>query len=217
MLANFWSTYYEKLGFVGIPLAFAAILAVFLTIKIYTQLGLVEFQFRRFFDRVESGEPQLLSDDRICRTNPLACIVRDIALKHRHHSDDLRSEAAYLFHKYFYKTKRNFATLRLITATSPMLGLLGTVLGIIQVFDVIGNGGNTSGPGNTQLALGIGQALWTTVLGICIAVPTLAVLYYLKHKLLGYMLLAVEFSYRAAAISKKAEAGESADTETSHA
>lgn len=215
MLESFCSNYYEKLGFVGIPLAFAAVLAVFLSVKIYMQLWLVEFQFRRFFDRVEKGQIPLLSDERYCQKNPLVCIVRDIALKHRHHSDDLRSEAAYLFHKYFYKTKRNFATLRLITATSPMLGLLGTVLGIIQVFDVIGNGGNMSGAGNTQLALGIGQALWTTVLGICIAVPTLAVLYYLKHKLLGYMLLAVEFSYRAAAISKKSEAATQSETSQS--
>lgn len=201
MIEAFWTNYYEKLGPVGIPLAIAAVMAVFLAVKVYMHLWLVERQFRRFFDRVENGQAALLSDMRFGGKNPLVCVVREIATKHRHHSEDLRSEVAYLFHKYFYKTKRNFATLRLITATSPMLGLLGTVLGIIQVFEVIGHGGSASAD-NTQLALGIGQALWTTVLGICIAVPTLAVLYYLKHKLLGYMIVAVEFSYRAVAIAE---------------
>lgn len=201
MIEVSWINYYEKLGPVGIPLAIAAIVAVFLAVKMYMHLWLVERQVRRFFDRIESGQVELLFDTRFAGRNPLVCVVRDIVTKHRHHSEDLRSEVAYLFHKYFYKTKRNFAALRLITATAPMLGLLGTVLGIIQVFEVIGHGGSASAD-NTQLALGIGQALWTTVFGICIAIPTLAVLYYLKHKLFGYMIVAVEFSYRAVAIAE---------------
>ena len=79
--------------------------------------------------------------------------------------------------------------------------MLGTVLGIIQVFEVLGNGGIAAD--SARLALGIGQALWTTVLGILIAVPTLAVLFYLRNRLFGYMIVAVEFSYRAATIAKK--------------
>lgn len=201
MIEGFWTNYYEKLGPIGIPLAIAAAIAVFLSVKIYVKLCLTDFQFRRFFDRVEDGKPELLFDSCSCRKNPLVCVVRDIATKHRHHSTGMRSEVAYLFHKYFYGTKRGFAALRLITATAPMLGLLGTVLGIIQVFDVIGHGGSASAD-NTRLALGIGQALWTTVFGICIAIPTLAVLYYLKHKLFGYMIVAVEFSHRAIALAK---------------
>lgn len=204
MLEYYWSAYYEKLGPVGIPLAVALALAVFLSVKIYLKLCIVNFRFRRFFKRVDGGNADLLFDENEGAKNPLVRIVRDIATKHRHHSDDLRAESAYLFHKYFYKTKRSLTTLRLITATAPLLGLLGTVLGIIQVFEVIGHGGNAA-PDNAQLALGIGQALWTTVLGIVIAVPTLAVLFYLRHKLLGTMLVAVEFSYRAVAIAKAYE------------
>ena len=78
------------------------------------------------------------------------------------------------------------------------------MLGIIQVFEVIGHGGNTAAD-SAQLAIGIGRALWTTVFGIVIAVPTMAVMLYLKHKLLGYMIVAVEFSYRAVAIAKELE------------
>ncbi|MBR6798318.1 MAG: MotA/TolQ/ExbB proton channel family protein [Opitutales bacterium] len=201
MIQHYCAEYYEKLGPVGIPLAAALLLAVFLSVKIYLQLCLVDFQFRRFFKNVEDGNADLLFDESVLPNNPLVCVVRDIATKHRHHSDDLRAESAYLFHRYFYKTKRSFTTLRLITATAPLLGLLGTVLGIIQVFEVLGSGGNAA-TDSASLALGIGQALWTTVLGIVIAVPTLAVLFYLRNKLFGYMIVAVEFSYRAAAIAK---------------
>lgn len=201
MIERFCSDYYEKLGPVGIPLALALLLSVFLSVKVFLNLCLVDWQFRRFFKRVEDGNVDWLFDEKRLAKNPLVCVVRDIALKHRHHSDDLRSESAYLFHRYFYRTKRSFTTLRLITTTAPLLGLLGTVLGIIRVFEVLGHGGNDS----AELALGIGQALWTTVLGIVIAVPTLAVLFYLRNKLFGYMIVAVEFSYRAAAIAKKHE------------
>lgn len=204
MLQHYCAEYYEKLGPIGIPLAASLLLAVFLSVKIYLKFWLVELQFRRFFKQVENGNTALLLDESRLEKNPLVRVVRDIATKHRHHSDDLRSESAYLFHRYFYETKRNFTTLRLITATAPLLGLLGTVLGIIQVFEVIGHGGNAAAD-NAKLALGIGQALWTTVLGIVIAVPTLAVLFYLRHKLLGCMIVAVEFSYRAVAIAKAAQ------------
>lgn len=204
MLEHYWSVYYEKLGVVGIPLAIALVLAVFLSVKIYVSLSLTDFQFRRFFGCVENGDVDLLLDETRFAKNPLVRIVRDVALRHRHHSDDLRAESAYLFHRYFYGTKRNFATLRLITTSTPLLGLLGTVLGIIQVFEVIGSGG-ISATDSSELALGIGQALWTTALGIIIAVPTLAVLFYLRNKLFGYMIVAVEFSYRAVAVIKQRE------------
>lgn len=203
-LETYCAEYYEKLGPVGIPQALMLAAAVFLSVKIYMKLALVGIQFRRFFRRAENGEPGLIADPNACGKNPLVCVVRDVATKHRHHSDDLRSESAYLFHRYFYSTKRGFTTLRLITVTAPLLGLLGTVLGIIQVFEVIGDGGNTAAD-SAQLAIGIGRALWTTVFGIVIAVPTMAVMLYLKHKLLGYMIVAVEFSYRAVAIAKELE------------
>lgn len=204
LLVNYWSAYYLKMGPVGIPLALAAIAAAFLSVKLYAKLFLVEFQFRRFFKKVENGNVALLLSATSHEKNPLVCVVRDIATKHRHHSDDLRAESAYLFHKYFYGTKRGFAALRLVTVISPLLGLLGTVLGIIDVFDVIGHGSGAA-IDNAKLAIGIGQALWTTVVGIVIAVPALAVLYYLKHKMLGCMITATEFSYRAAAIAKAAD------------
>jgi len=203
-IENFCNAYYTKLGPVGIPLAIAAVAALFLSVKLYMKLFLVEFQFRQFFKKVEDGNADLLLRSDACKKNPLVCVVRDIATKHRHHSDDLRAESSYLFHRYFYGTKRGFATLRLITVISPLLGLLGTVLGIIDVFDVIGHGSGAA-IDNAKLAIGIGQALWTTVVGIVIAVPALAVLYYLKHKMLGCMITATEFSYRAVSVAKATE------------
>ena len=61
-------------------------------------------------------------------------------------------------------------TLGTIAAISPLLGLLGTVVGMIQVFSVMTSVG-VGDPG--QLAGGISKALITTAAGITVAIPSL--------------------------------------------
>jgi len=64
--------------------------------------------------------------------------------------------------------QRYIGVLGTIAAIAPLLGLLGTVIGIIKTFAVI----ETHGIGNPQLlAGGISEALIATASGICIAVP----------------------------------------------
>jgi biopolymer transport protein ExbB len=71
---------------------------------------------------------------------------------------------------------RYLTTLGSIAAISPLLGLLGTVLGMIKMFAAV----NLHGAGNPQeLAGGIGQALITTAAGLCVAIPAV-----LCHRLL---------------------------------
>lgn len=70
--------------------------------------------------------------------------------------------------------------LKLTAAIGPLLGLLGTVIGMIDVFDNLSQ--NTI-PNPSILALGIWQALITTVLGLCLAIPSLLIHYYLLANL----------------------------------
>jgi len=60
--------------------------------------------------------------------------------------------------------------LEVVTAIAPLLGLLGTVLGMSQVFDVI----SEVGLGQTKaFSGGIAQALRTTIIGLTVAIPSL--------------------------------------------
>jgi biopolymer transport protein ExbB len=62
--------------------------------------------------------------------------------------------------------------LKLVVASGPLLGLVGTVVGMIETFQVI----TESGSGDPKLmAAGIGRAMVATVLGLSIAIPTLFV------------------------------------------
>lgn len=67
--------------------------------------------------------------------------------------------------------ERAIAAVNVIANISPLLGLLGTVSGIINSFNVLGSFGAVSDP--SILAQGISEALLTTAAGILIAVPAM--------------------------------------------
>jgi len=71
--------------------------------------------------------------------------------------------------------EKYLTTLGTIAQITPLLGLLGTVIGMIKVFSAI----TTQGVGNPGvLAGGISEALITTATGLCIAIPSL---YFYRH------------------------------------
>lgn len=75
--------------------------------------------------------------------------------------------------------RRDQLILAAMTAISPMVGLLGTVFGMIQSFDMISNAGPSS-MGN--ISSGISQALITTQFGLIIALPGVLGMVWLKKK-----------------------------------
>jgi biopolymer transport protein ExbB len=80
---------------------------------------------------------------------------------------DMRDAAA----SYMQRLSRSNRTLALIGIIAPMLGILGTILGLIDAF---GNWQAAGASGNSAtLAGGIWQALMTTALGITVAIPAI--------------------------------------------
>jgi biopolymer transport protein ExbB len=80
--------------------------------------------------------------------------------------ESVQEAASHVIHE----LERFMNTLGTIAAISPLLGLLGTVVGMIKVFSVL----MESGAGNTSLlAGGISEALLTTAAGLGVAIPAL--------------------------------------------
>lgn len=64
---------------------------------------------------------------------------------------------------------RNITLIQVISVVAPLTGLLGTVIGMIETFQAI----TLFGAGDPKtMASGISKALMTTVLGLCVAIPT---------------------------------------------
>ena len=75
--------------------------------------------------------------------------------------------------------RKYIGVLQTIASVSPLLGLLGTVSGMIKVFDAI----SMEGVGNPgSLATGISEALITTAAGLCVAIPTFMAQKYLSSR-----------------------------------
>lgn len=83
------------------------------------------------------------------------------------------------------KLRSNIRPLQLIAAVTPLLGLLGTVMGIQDSFHLVVR----AGLGKPEyLASGMEEALVTTIAGLTVAIPTLLVAYYLNGRVRRLML-----------------------------
>ena len=71
--------------------------------------------------------------------------------------------------------------LNTIGSIAPMIGLLGTVTGMIGAFNVLTESG-MGGESSKQMAGNIGSALWTTAAGLVVAIPTLIAYFLYKTK-----------------------------------
>lgn len=76
---------------------------------------------------------------------------------------------------------RKTEVLGVIGSVAPMLGLTGTVLGMIKAFNKIAATGGTPKP--EELAEGIGQALVTTLLGLLVAIPAMVAFSYFRNRI----------------------------------
>ncbi|HDP89878.1 MAG TPA: MotA/TolQ/ExbB proton channel family protein [Thioalkalivibrio sp.] len=114
-----------------------------------------------------------LTDERIRELrdgSPLGRVLSS-GLVNRNHSREVMKEAIEETGRHVaHELERFLNTLGTIAAITPLLGLLGTVIGMITVFSVITDVG-VGNPG--QLAGGISEALITTATGISVAVPSL--------------------------------------------
>ena len=103
-----------------------------------------------------------------------------IGVKHVGKSRELLEEMLYaqvLLLRYHHE--RRLPMLRVIAAAAPLLGLLGTVVGMIKTFTLI----TVFGTGNAaKLSSGISEALVTTEMGLIVAIPTLVVYGYLAQQ-----------------------------------
>ena len=98
----------------------------------------------------------------------------------RHQGRDVMKESIEeAAHHVVHELERYLNTLGTVAAITPLLGLLGTVLGMIKVFTAI----KLEGTGNAAvLAGGISEALITTAAGLTVAIPSLFFHRYFQRK-----------------------------------
>jgi biopolymer transport protein ExbB len=103
--------------------------------------------------------------------------------------DDLRSSLEGAGRQTAAKLQRYLGALATIASAAPLLGLLGTVIGMIEIFGSQAPGAAGVPGGNpAQLAHGISVALYNTAFGLIVAIPSLIFWRYFRVRVDEYLL-----------------------------
>ncbi len=119
----------------------------------------------------------------------LAAGFRAVNVNARLTEDDLRAAMEAAGRTVAHRLERYLPALATIASAAPLLGLLGTVIGMIEIFGSQSPTGATSGSANpAQLAHGISIALYNTAFGLMVAIPTLIFWRYFRTRVDAYLL-----------------------------
>ena len=111
--------------------------------------------------------------------SPLGQILAAGITSHRRGRDLMKESIEEVANHVVHELERYLNTLGTVAAITPLLGLLGTVIGMIKVFTAI----QLQGTGNAAvLAGGISEALITTAAGLTVAIPSLFFHRYFQRK-----------------------------------
>ena len=127
-------------------------------------------------DAINRNEiPALLSGIR----GPEAAVIRGLYQAYKENVKDLVRVATRIGSQELQRMESGFRTLGLLGDTAPLLGLFGTITGMIKAFMVIDQAG---GKVDAQaLAGGIWEAMVTTGVGLAVALPILFILHWLEN------------------------------------
>jgi biopolymer transport protein ExbB len=87
-----------------------------------------------------------------------------------------------------HRLERYLSALGTIASAAPLLGLLGTVIGMIEIFGSQSPAGGATGGNPAQLAHGISVALYNTAFGLIVAIPALLFWRYFRGRVDEYLL-----------------------------
>ena len=117
-------------------------------------------------DNIEYAQQRLVSSK-----SPLSMVLQTVLGLRQQNAEEelLREEAERIANFHLVQLRRQLQTLEVIALISPLLGLLGTVIGMITAFQQLQQGGAVVDP--KVLSGGIWEALLTTAAGLIVAIP----------------------------------------------
>ncbi|MBM7623278.1 MotA/TolQ/ExbB proton channel family protein [Sporohalobacter salinus] len=167
-----------------IPLLVCSILSVAIILERYFYFRSINNNDFRLVKRVEL----LLSNDKLSKakkeaenTNgPISAMILAGLEKYGHDRQTVKEFIQARGQHEIKVMEKRLRVLDFIASVAPLLGLLGTVIGIIESFNILAGAQGMAAP--SALSAGIAEALISTAIGLIVAIPTMLFYTYLDSK-----------------------------------
>jgi biopolymer transport protein ExbB len=155
--SNVSPDWFHLLGLMGIPLLICALLVVTISLERFVYYVKLNLKWTSYYETIAAH---------------VICL--------KDHPKELRDEvASQILSEIQNSFFKGISLLRTISVISPLLGLLGTILGIISAFKVIAV--HTGPVSPSMIADGLWEAMLTTAVGLIIALPAIMTAYVFKY------------------------------------
>ncbi len=161
-------------GWLMVPIVLCSVLAIAIVVERYWALRLPKVmpkdQLPKVWMWIKNQELDSAKLKELKTSSQFGYILSSGLTASKHGREAMKDAIQEAGNHVAHEMEKFLSTLGTIAAVAPLLGLLGTVLGMIEVFTAI----MIQGTGNTGvLAGGISQALITTAAGLSVAIPAL--------------------------------------------
>jgi len=190
-------SFLSKGGIIMIPLLLCSIIGLMIVIEKFFSLRRNKILIPEIISVVDSinSNQDIKLATTICQKNkgPLPNVILTGLQNQTLPMDDIKEIINDEGRQQVRILERGLPILETVAGVAPLLGLLGTVLGMIKVFNVI----STQGTGQASLlAGGISEALITTATGLFIGIPMLVAYYYFTSRAENFILDIEKYSTR---------------------
>ena len=180
--------YIDKGGIIfSILLFFSAVGITLIIYKFFEITFFIDFNFKSFEDLLDKShniDDFKKSIEGTSDSKKKILLLEIVEILKTNESKSVKEEQTeVLLQKNFIKSQRFLPTLEIIAQVSPLIGLLGTVIGMINSFNELELGGSLVDP--SILAGGIWTALLTTAMGLIVAIPALISHYFLEKEIIN--------------------------------
>ncbi len=183
----------QKGGPIMWPILLCSVVAFAIVIERLIRLRQEEIDTKAFMEQISKSikRNKIMEALDLCDKTggPIATILKAGILKHDRPRQEIREAVEDASIHEVPRLERNLPVLATVAHVAPLLGLLGTVTGLVAAFQVIDSKASALNPVNPgDLAGGIWEALLTTVFGLCVAIPTYVAYNYLVSRVDGFVL-----------------------------
>ena len=165
-----------------IPLIVCSIVVLAIALERYIYLkkcrnGQIYKTFKKAKIWIEEEEISKALKEVKQERGPVATLMATALVNFNKEKDEFQKHLQIVGENEVHKMERHLKVIDLIAMISPLLGLLGTVIGIIQSFNILAGAPAVTAP--AAISRGIAQALISTATGLIVAIPAMIIYSYL--------------------------------------